>query len=50
MAKAQKAKFSQNEELKKLLHLTKDAKLEHFRRAQPPEVFYTLMRLRKTSK
>ena len=47
MEEAQAAKFNQNSDLKQMLILTKDARLEHFRRAQPPEVFYSLMKIRK---
>ena len=41
------AKFSQNLDLKKLLMETKDAKLMHFLRSNPPEMDDELMRLRK---
>lgn len=45
---AMMAKFSQNEELKRLLKATKKAKLNHFSRGSPPEVFTDLMIVRKT--
>ena len=41
------AKFSQNEELGKLLDETKQAKLQHFVRASPAVVFNDLMRVRQ---
>jgi predicted NAD-dependent protein-ADP-ribosyltransferase YbiA (DUF1768 family) len=44
---AQYAKFSQNEELKRLLKATKNAKLQHFLRGSPPKVDYELMRVRE---
>jgi predicted NAD-dependent protein-ADP-ribosyltransferase YbiA (DUF1768 family) len=40
------AKFSQNEELKRLLLLTKKAKLTHFIQANPPETSNELMEVR----
>ena len=43
---ALKAKFTQNEDLTKLLHDTKDAKLMHFTRGQPPETDHLLMLVR----
>ena len=47
MEKAMYAKFTQHEELKKLLLETKNAKLVHFVRASPPQVFEDLMNVRK---
>ena len=41
------AKFSQNEDLKKVLLATKRAKLTHFVRGNPPVVFNELMRVRQ---
>lgn len=41
------AKFSQNEELKKILLMTKNAKLVHFERGNPPETDIELMEIRK---
>ena len=45
--KAMYAKFTQHDELKKLLIATRDAKLVHFVRASPPQVFENLMNVRK---
>ena len=50
MEKAMYAKFTQNPEFKKVLLATKDAKLVHFVRASPVDVFYDLMRVRKKIK
>jgi len=47
MEDAMRAKFTQNEELGKLLRATKSAKLQHFSRGAPPVVFNDLMRVRK---
>jgi len=46
MYNAQFAKFTQNEDLKKLLLSTEDAKLTHFSRGAEPEVFDELMLVR----
>jgi hypothetical protein len=48
MKDAMMAKFSQHEELKKLLLATKQAKLVHFQRGSPPVVFTELMEVRRT--
>jgi predicted NAD-dependent protein-ADP-ribosyltransferase YbiA (DUF1768 family) len=47
MEAAQMAKYSQNEEVKKVLLATKDAKLVHYSRGSPPIVFNDSMRIRK---
>jgi predicted NAD-dependent protein-ADP-ribosyltransferase YbiA (DUF1768 family) len=46
MSDAQTAKFTQNEDLKKLLIETKNAKLVHYVRASPPVTFDFMMILR----
>ena len=46
MYDAQYAKFTQNEDLKRLLLSTGDAKLTHFSRGSPPIVFEDLMLIR----
>ena len=47
MEKAMYCKFTQNPEFKTMLLATKNAKLVHFVRASPVDVFYDLMRVRK---
>ena len=47
MKAAQKAKFTQHEDLKKLLLATKKAKLVHYSRGSPPITFNYLMEIRK---
>ena len=47
MEKAMYCKFTQNIEFKNMLLATKNAKLVHFVRASPVDVFYDLMRVRK---
>ena len=46
LSAAQYAKFVQNEDLKKLLFATNTAKLTHYQRAAPAEVFDELMMIR----
>ena len=46
MYDAQYAKFSQNEDLKRMLLATRMAKLTHYSRGSPPIVFEDLMRIR----
>ena len=50
MEDGQFAKYSQNELTKKVLLATKDAKLQHHVRAQPPIIFYDTMRIREQLK
>ena len=50
MYAAQYAKFSQNEDLKKLLLATQDAKLTHFVKGKPSEVLNDLMMIREKLK
>ena len=47
MYRAQMAKYSQVELAKKVLLLTKDAKLQHFSRGSPPIIFYDSMKIRE---
>ena len=46
LSAAQYAKFVQNEDLKKLLFATNSAKLTHYQRGAPAEVFDELMMIR----
>lgn len=50
MKAAQREKYSQNEKLKEMLLLTKDAKLTHFSRGSPPIEFTETMELREEFK
>lgn len=47
MKKALMTKFAQNDELKRILLLTKDAKLQRFTKGAPPKVLEMLMIVRK---
>ena len=47
MEKSMYCKFTQNPEFKRMLLATKNAKLVHFVRGSPVDVFYDLMRVRK---
>ena len=47
MKSAQMEKYKQNEDLKNMLLLTKDAKLTHFSRGIPPIVFTETMEIRQ---
>jgi len=47
MKKAMRAKFTQNKELNTLLKETKDAKLVHFKRFGPLDIFVDLMEVRQ---
>ena len=50
MEAGQRAKYSQNEVAKDVLLATKDAKLQHHVRGQPPIVFYDSMKIREQLK
>jgi hypothetical protein len=50
MEAGQFAKYSQNEKAKAVLLATKDAKLQHHVRGQPPIVFYDSMKIREQLK
>lgn len=50
MKAAQREKYSQNEKLKEMLLLTRDAKLTHFSRGSPPIEFTETMELREEFK
>lgn len=50
MYRAQHAKYTQNENLKKMLLMTGDAKLQHFSRGSKPIIFYNTMKIRKNIK
>jgi len=47
MHKALETKFTQNDELKQILLLTKDAKLQRFVKGKKPKILETLMYVRK---
>uniref|UniRef100_A0A6C0C5K9 NADAR domain-containing protein n=1 Tax=viral metagenome TaxID=1070528 RepID=A0A6C0C5K9_9ZZZZ len=50
MEDGQRAKYTQNETAKNVLLATKDAKLQHHVRGQPPIVFYDSMKIREELK
>jgi len=50
MEAGQRAKYSQNRVAKDVLRATKDAKLQHHVRGQPPIVFYDSMKIREEMK
>jgi predicted NAD-dependent protein-ADP-ribosyltransferase YbiA (DUF1768 family) len=50
MYRAQYAKFTQHEDLKKLLLATQNAKLEHFQKGKTPEIVEDLMLIREKLK
>ena len=47
MKEAQLAKYTQNKSAQKILLATKDAKLQHYSRGQPPIVFTETMGIRE---